>query len=266
MIDTPATSRMPVAFVGHGAPLLALDPVKGKQLRAWGEAMATRVGKPRAIVVISAHWEATPLTIGATSPLPLIYDFYGFPRPLYQLEYASPGAPELAERIAGLLDAPVGRAPERGLDHGVWVPLLHLAPQADVPVLQISLPSRLGAASLIELGRTLAPLRDEGVLLLGSGNVVHNLRKVDPSERQATPSWASEFDAWTAEVLAAGDLDALTNYRERAPALRMAHPTEEHWLPLLLVAGAGFEGGGEVRFPITGFEYGSIARRCVEIG
>jgi 4,5-DOPA dioxygenase extradiol len=260
---------MPVAFVGHGAPTLAIDPQKGEELRAWGASMFERFGRPQAILVISAHWQATPLTLGAITPVPLIDDFFGFPEQISEIEYSAPGAPVLAERVAALL-GDVRRKPSRGLDHGAWIPLLHLVPEADIPVLQVSLPSGLQPAELVELGRTLAVLRDEGVLLLGSGNVTHDLRSVDPSESRPTPKWARAIDEWTEQTLADRDLSKLVAYRGEAPDFGEHHPTEEHWQPLLVVAGAGLGSVGadaaEVRFPVTGFELASISRRCVEIG
>lgn len=179
-----AGARMPVGFVGHGAPTLAIDPGKGGDLTRWAEQMP----QPRAILVISAHWQDTPATAGTTRIQDLIYDFYGFPDALYNIEYRSPGAPDLIKRLASLI--PGGIAEEdRGLDHGVWVPLLHMAPRADTPVLQLSLPSQLGAKGLFELGRKLAALRNEGIFILGSGNIVHNLRRLQRGLGPA-PSWA----------------------------------------------------------------------------
>lgn len=259
---------MPVAFVGHGAPTLATDPQKGGEMRAWAASMFERFGRPQAILVISAHWQATPLTIGATTPVPLLDDFFGFPEEISAIEYPAPGAPALADRVAALVGE-ARRKPKRGLDHGAWIPLVHIAPEADIPVLQVSLPSGVQPSALIELGRTLAPLRDEGVLLLGSGNVTHDLRSVDPTGSRPTPEWARAIDRWTEDTLAARDLDKLSQFRGEAPDFSEHHPTEEHWQPLLIIAGAGLgiDGGerAEVRFPITGFEYGSISRRCVEI-
>ena len=161
------------------------------------------------------------------------------------------------------------RKPDRGLDHGAWAPLVHLAPEADIPVLQLSVPSGLQPPQLVELGRTLAPVRDEGVWLIGSGNITHNLSSFDKSETIPPPPWARAVDGWTAEVLAARELDRLVAYRGQAPDFERAHPTEEHFHPLLIVAGAGLgvEGSerARVRFPITGFELGTVSRRCVEI-
>jgi 4,5-DOPA dioxygenase extradiol len=252
---------MPVAFVAHGAPLLALDKVKGAELRAWAEAMP----RPRAVLVVSPHWQTRDATIGATRTLPLLYDFSGFPEELSRIQYAPPPAPELAARIEALAAGRVtlDRSPDRKLDHGAWVPLLHMYPDADVPVLQLSL-ARREPEALFDLGRLLAPLADEGVLLLGSGVLVHNLRRIDLTEKLPVPAWAREFDAWCEDVLRRKDYDALVLFRVRAPNLAMAHPTEEHFLPLLVAAGAASTRSRAVTFPITGFEYASLSRRCVQ--
>src|SRR5512138_1825107 len=217
-------TKMPVIFQAHGAPMLLDDPQWVAELAAWAVALP----RPKAIVVASAHWEARPLSIGATRPLPLVYDFYGFPEKFYKLQYPSPGAPDVAARIRGLL-AGAGIAavddPERGLDHGVYIPLMCMYPGADVPVLQISLPSQR-PDELFAVGRALAPLRDEGVLLIGSGFITHNLRAMHLRE---TPAWARDFDAWTADVVARHDHDALFDYRAKAPGVRESLPTHEHF-------------------------------------
>ncbi|RAL25476.1 dioxygenase [Lujinxingia litoralis] len=253
---------MPVGFVGHGAPTLAIDPGKGGDLARWSQGLR----KPRAILTISAHWEDAPATAGTTRVRDLMYDFYGFPDELYEIEYPSPGAPDLVRRVASLMGGELSQE-DRPLDHGVWVPLLHMAPQADVPVLQLSLPSRQGPQALFELGRNLAPLREEGVFILGSGNIVHNLRRLTwGAEPAAPPAWAAEFDQWAREVLDRGDFDALVDYREKSPGLGLAHPTEEHFQPLLVAAGAASVAQSTSSYPVEGFEYGSISRRCVQFG
>jgi 4,5-DOPA dioxygenase extradiol len=260
----PTPRKMPVAFVGHGSPMTAIDPARGGAWQTWAEGWT----KPKAILVVSAHWESAPATIGATRTLPLIYDFGGFPRALYEVRYAPPGAPALAERVKGLL-APVTprggvRAnPRRGLDHGAWVPLVWMSRAADVPVLPLSLPTQDGAA-LVALGKALAPLRDEGVLILASGNLTHNLRAVG-RPGSPTPAWAADHDAWLADVLRRRDLDALTDFRRRAPALAQNHPTLEHLTPLLVAAGAASPSWSATKFPVTGFDAGSLSRRCVEL-
>jgi len=269
MIESPQPSstssgRLPAVFVAHGAPTLALDPQKGADFVRWGSALP----RPRAILAVSAHWEAAPVVLGATETRELVYDFSGFPRPLYEVRYPSPGAPDLARRVESLLTAAgqsVRRDEARGLDHGVWVPLVHMFADASVPVLQISMPTSLGAGALFELGRVLAPLRDDGVLVLGSGNLTHNLRRLSWSGAGEPPAWASEFDEWIGGVLARRDFDALVDYANKAPALREAHPTEEHLQPVLVTAGAAASSGGAARFPVQGFEYGSLSRRSVEL-
>jgi 4,5-DOPA dioxygenase extradiol len=257
-----ASTAVPVAFVGHGSPMLAVDAAKGSELSRWTASFP----RPRAVLVVSAHWERAPATIGATTPRPLVYDFSGFPDALYRIRYDAPGAPDLADRVEGLL-RPLGdvrRAPARGLDHGAWVPLRWMYPDADVPVLPLSLPTQ-DPVRLLALGRALAPLSREGVLVLGSGNVVHNLGRL-ARDGAATPRWASDFDAWVEDVVSRRDLDALADYARRAPAPDLAHPTKEHFTPLILTVGAGVDAGGAVRYPVAGFEAGSISRRCVQIG
>jgi 4,5-DOPA dioxygenase extradiol len=257
---TTTSSSMPVVFLAHGAPPLLDDAGWIAELGAWAKALP----RPTAVVVVSAHWEARPLSIGATRPLPLIYDFYGFPERFYQLQYPSPGAPGVAQRIRELLTAS-GIAwadePERGLDHGSYVPLMCMYPAADVPVLQISLPSET-PSELFAVGRALAPLRSEGVLIVGSGFLTHNLRALRLTE---TPAWARDFDAWSADAIARHDIDALLDYRHRAPGVRESLPTHEHFVPVLVSAGAAAE--SPVSFPITGFWWGgAMTRRSVQFG
>lgn len=252
---------MPSIFVAHGAPFLAVDPQRGEPLVRWGEALP----RPSAILAVSAHWEDAPLALGATLTRELVYDFSGFPEELYRVRYPAPGAPWLARRVLELLGGRTVLGGDRGLDHGVWTPLVHLYPDADVPVLQLSMPATGSAGDLFELGRSLAPLRAEGVLILGSGNLVHNLRRVDWGGGGAPPpSWAAAFDAWIADVLSRRDWDALVDYRSRAPQLALAHPTEEHLRPLLVVAGAAAD--EPVRFTLEGWEMGSLSRRSVQFG
>ncbi|MCU0674177.1 MAG: dioxygenase [Myxococcota bacterium] len=256
--DPTTSARMPVGFVAHGAPTLATDRDKGAPLARWGASVPT----PRAVLVVSAHWTASPVKIGQTRGGAIVHDFGGFPEELYRLRYDAPGAPELATRVEALLDGfEHVRDEAQPMDHGVWVPLLHMRPAADVPVLQISMPRDLSPAQLVALGRALTPLRDEGVWILGSGNVVHNLRRLAP-DGSATPSWASEMDAYVAEAIARGDVDALATARDRAPAYALAHPTDEHYRPLLVAAGAA--DGARATTPVDGFEFGSISRRSLD--
>ena len=253
--------RFPTGFVGHGAPTNALNGERGATWRGWSEALP----EPTAILSISAHFEQAPPSLGATTTTPLIYDFWGFPEPLYQIAYEAPGAPQVADRVEALLasEAVVAREEDRGLDHGTWVPLLHMYPEADVPVVQLSLPWTNDPHKMFELGRRLAPLRDEGVFILGSGNLVHNLRAADWSSGP-TPEWAAEFDHWITQTLAEDRDDDLQDYRSN-PLAGICHPTQEHFVPLLVAAGAASE-HDEVSFPIEDFEYGSLSMRCVQFG
>ncbi len=249
-------------FLAHGAPPLLDDTGWRGELSAW----AKRMPRPESVLMLSAHWDSRPAKLGATTTVPLVYDFYGFPARYYETQYPSPGAPALAARVRGLLDAsaiPRADDPTRGLDHGAFIPLLAMYPEANVPVLQLSLPG-LGPAALAAFGRALAPLADEGVLVVGSGFLTHNLRSMG----QRTPEWAVEFDAWSAEVLSRRDVDALVDFRSKAPAARLAHPTPEHFAPVIVAAAAAAERGrNDVTFPITGFwNDWSFTRRSVQFG
>lgn len=254
---------MPSIFLAHGSPMLLDDAQWVSELRTWAGALP----RPRAVLMLSAHWEDMPVTLGATETVPLVYDFYGFPEKYYAVRYAAPGAPDLAARVTGLLgqNGPVATAPDRGLDHGAYVPLKAMYPDADIPVLQASLPT-LDPTTLFDLGRHLRPLRDEGVLIVGSGFITHNLRILDWHGAAPTPAWASEFDAWTADVVARGDVDALLDYRHRAPGVRIALPTHEHFAPLLVTMGASDPGSERVTFPITGFAMSTMTKRSVQVG
>jgi 4,5-DOPA dioxygenase extradiol len=254
----------PPIFVAHGAPTLALDPVRGQPLRDWG----LTLGAPAAILAISAHWERAPLTVGALDHRRLMYDFSGFPDPLYRVAYPAPAAPDLLPRVSSLLDLPTPPAhlPDRLIDHGVWVPLLHLFPSAQIPLLQVSMPSASGPAALFDLGRRLAPLAAEGVLLMGSGNLVHNLRRLSWDESTPPAAWASEFDDWVAQAILHGDADSLIDFAHRAPSPLLAHPTPDHYLPILVIAGAAAALGASPRFTLDGWEYGNISRRSVQFG
>jgi 4,5-DOPA dioxygenase extradiol len=255
------SARMPTIFLAHGSPLLLDDAGWVGELRAW----AKELPRPEAILMLSAHWEKRPVTLGATKTRPLVYDFYGFSEEYYRVSYPAPGAPELAGRVKEILlpTQAVADAPERGLDHGAYVPLVAMYPEADVPVLQVSLPT-LEPRVLFELGRSLAPLRREGVLIVGSGFLTHNLRAIDWTGRAETPSWAREFDSWANGVLARKDMDALIDYRERAPGVKQALPTHEHFVPVLAAAGAASDTADAVRFPIVGFAYATFTKRSVE--
>ena len=257
-----ASGRMPVIFAAHGAPMLLDDAGWMGELASWAKAMP----RPASILVVSAHWEERPTTLGATRTVPLVYDFSGFPERYYQTKYPAPGAPDLAARVRHLLggrNIAVTDDPARGLDHGAYVPLVAMYPDADVPVLQISMPG-LDAQRLVNLGRALAPLRDEGVLVFGSGFLTHNMRH---AFRPGTPQWAQEFDDWAAGALSRLDVDALADFQARAPGARMALPTWEHYAPVLVAAGAVGEDRPRVTFPITGWWMdGAFTRRSVQFG
>lgn len=261
-VRAPGTTPLPVIFAAHGAPFLLDDASWSGELRAWAEAMP----RPSSVLMVSAHWEQRPTTLGATQPVPLVYDFYGFPQRFYQTQYPSPGAPQLAARVRELLAArgmAVASDPRRGLDHGAYVPLVAMYPQADVPVLQLSMPA-LDARELFALGQALAPLRAEGVLIFGSGFLTHNMQY---ASRAGTPQWAREFDAWAEDALARFDADALLDFHVRAPAARLALPTWEHYAPVLVAAGAAADGPHRATFPITGFwNEGAFTRRSVQLG
>ncbi len=253
-------SLFPTAFIAHGAPSLALDAIKGAELAA----ISASFPEPRAILVVSAHWETRAPTIGSVLPRPIQHDFTGFPKALYRITYPAPVTPELGRRVENLLRFwNVARAADRSFDHGVWVPLVHMYPAANVPILQISLPSRLPGAELMKIGAALAPLRAEGVLILGSGALTHNVRLARYEDPGPAPAWAVEFDSWCRDVLARWDLDALAEYRRRSPALHVAHPTEEHFLPLLVAVGAASLSTPNVSFPTQGFEHRALSRRSV---
>ncbi len=258
----PPSGRMPVIFAAHGAPILLDSEGWMAELASWAKAMP----QPKSILMVSAHWEERPTTLGATRTVPLVYDFYGFPERFYQTRYPAPGAPELAVRVRQLLhqnEMAVADDPARGLDHGAYVPLLAMYPRADVPVLQVSMPG-LDPHALFRLGQALAPLRDEGVLVFGSGFITHNMRY---AFIPGVPEWAKQFDAWTADALARFDVDALLDFQRRAPAAQMALPTWEHYAPLLVAAGAVDESRPVTMFPITGFWMeGAFTRRSVQFG
>ncbi len=239
-------------FVSHGSPTLPFDAVPAREfLRGLG----AKLGRPKVIIVASAHWDTPAPALNAVERNATIHDFYGFPKPLYELRYDTPGAPTLAERAASLLaDVGVSIDTERGLDHGAWVPLMLMYPRADIPVLQVSVQSRAGVAHHIALGRALAPLREEGVLILGSGGFVHNLRAIDWNGG-LEPEWSRAFAQWTHEKLLARDETALVDYRRRAPHAAEAHPTEEHFMPLFVAYGAG---GAAVERLHTSATFGSL--------
>lgn len=236
-------AKAPAFFVSHGSPTLPFENVAARDfLRGLG----AKFEKPKAILIASAHWETDePLASTAKQP-ETIHDFYGFPPELYKLAYPAPGAPEIAARAAQTLrDAGFADAdtdPGRGLDHGAWVPLSQIYDDADVPVFQLSIQPDRDPAHHHKLGQALAKLRDDGIAIVGSGSATHNLRALAWNRHNAVADWAKAFDDWFAEKIAANDIDALLDYRARAPNAAMAHPTDEHLLPIYVAMGAGGQG------------------------
>ena len=253
--------RMPALYLGHGAPPLLDDRLWSSELAAW----AGDLPRPRAILIVSAHWESAPVSLSA-SRAPLVYDFGGFDPKYYRMTYETPDASALAKRIAGLMPAsePVHQHTSRGLDHGAWVPLKIMYPGADVPVLQMSLPTH-DPVRLMKLGERLRPLRDEGVLIIGSGFLTHGLPFLKEFRIDAAaPGWSKDFDAWAGEAMARGDVDTLVNYRSKAPGMPYAHPTVEHYTPLFVTLGAATtpdEPGLQV---IDGFWMG-LSKRSLQV-
>ena len=255
---------MPVAFVGHGSPMNAIED------NLWSRAfrdLGSRLPRPTSVLAVSAHWYTRGTAVTANERPPTIHDFGGFPPALYEVQYPALGDPALADRVVNLLGSGAASTSlEWGLDHGTWSVLHHVWPKADVPVAQLSIDGRAPASRHLEIGRALAPLREEGVLILGSGNIVHNLGDAFGRMRSGdmtTPSWAAEFDSAVVEGLQSHDTSALARLIE-SPAGRKAHPTPEHYLPLLYAAGAA--GRDPVSFPITGFDLGSLSMRAVIFG
>jgi 4,5-DOPA dioxygenase extradiol len=257
---TPADGPMPALYLSHGAPPLFDDPLWIEQLFAWAQALS----QPRAILIVSAHWESAPLSLSASAPgTTLVYDFAGFDRRYLEMTYPTPDAGALAARVeAAMPDTePVHQHGRRGLDHGAWVPLKVMYPDGDVPVLQLSMPTH-DPARLLELGRRLRPLRDEGVLVIGSGFMTHGLPYLTREMvlEGAVPSWSADFDRWAADALARGDLDTLAGYRSKAPGLPYAHPTVEHYTPLFVTLGAATDPEQPVQTTIDGYFIGLSKR------
>jgi 4,5-DOPA dioxygenase extradiol len=250
---------MPVLFVSHGAPTLPLEP--GETGAAWRK-LGEQLPKPAAILVISAHWGTSIPTVSCTINPETIHDFYGFPEELYKLQYPAPGAPESAQAaVLALQQAgiPVQLDDTRGLDHGAWVPLSLMYPKADIPVAQLSLQPDKDTAWHIALGRALRPLREQGVLIVGSGSITHNLRAIfKHPQGDPVPEWVTEFCDWIAQKIEAVDLDALSAYRSLAPHAVQNHPTDEHLLPLFVALGAADKTDSAVRMNHV-MTYGMLA-------
>lgn len=237
------TGPMPSLFVSHGSPMMAIEDGPARRfLSGWAEGLA----RPSAILVATAHWEADRPSLSAADGPTTVHDFGGFPRALYELRYPAPGAPALARDAAGLLAERGIEArldPARGFDHGVWVPLMLMYPQADIPVVSLSVQPGLGPRHHLAMGEALRPLRERGVLVVGSGSLTHNLAEFFHGPRAGgVPDWVSDFAGWIAERIGEGDAEALADYRTLAPAAARNHPTEEHLLPLFVALGAATPG------------------------
>ncbi|SEL47846.1 4,5-DOPA dioxygenase extradiol [Pseudomonas sp. NFIX51] len=254
---------LPSLFISHGSPMLALEPgASGPALAR----LAAELPRPKAIVVVSAHWESQDLRVSSNPQPQTWHDFGGFPAALFAVQYPAPGQPELAEQVAQLLRAdglPAQLDDQRPFDHGVWVPLSLMYPQADIPVVQVSLPSRLGPALQTQVGHALSSLRQQGVLLIGSGSITHNLRELDwHAGPESIEPWAKAFRDWMIEKLAANDEAALHDYRRQAPNAVRSHPSDEHLLPLYFARSAG----GDFSIAHQGFTMGALGMDIYRFG
>lgn len=248
----------PVLFVSHGAPMFAVEPgLAGENLTR----LSRQLPKPDAIVVISPHWMTRGEVCVTGSPAPItIHDFGGFPDALYQLNYPAPGAPQLASQVAELLERAGWRSrvdPSRGLDHGAWVPLRYLAPDAQIPVVQVSMPMPMDTRAAFTLGKALMPLRDMNIFIVASGSLTHNLYEYRGTSANAAP-YVEHFASWTAKALESGNAELLLDYKNHAPSAERAHPTDEHFLPLLVALGAAGE-SYQTQVMYGGITYGVLS-------
>ncbi len=260
-MEIGSDSRMPVLFVGHGSPTNAIE--ENEFSRAWADA-AGSIPRPGAVLCVSAHWETNGTQVTAAERPGTIHDFFGFPRPLYDVSYPASGAPELARHVMETVQgANVRLDPDRGLDHGAWSVLRRMYPEADIPVVQLSLDRAKGPEFHYALGKELAGLRREGVLIVGSGNIVHNLGLI--SWEDTAYDWAVEFDETVKRLILSGGHDAIVHYPELGRAARLSVPTNEHFLPLLYTLALQEKGEG-VRFFSDRVTLGSISMRSLRIG
>ena len=261
---TPADGPLPAIYLSHGAPPLLDDGPWLRQLFGWAQALP----KPKAILIVSAHWEDAPLMLSAPGAhTPLFYDFGGFHPRYYTMKYDTPDASALTERVAAMMPdgEPLYQHPKRGLDHGAWIPMMAMYPLGDVPVLQMSMPTQ-DPDALLKLGRRLAPLREEGVLIVGSGFMTHGLPFLTMENMRglALPGWSSDFDGWVAEALARGDVNEIASFASKAPGMPYAHPTAEHFVPVFVALGAADDPEAPARTVIDGFQLG-LAKRSFEV-
>lgn len=258
---TPADGAMPTIFLGHGAPATFENARWMSEMHGWTRDMP----KPTAILVVSAHWESAPLTISSSTGPELVYDFGGFAPMYFRMRYDTPDSGDLAGQVASLLPGPLYQHTSRGLDHGAWVPLKVMYPAADIPTLQMSIPT-YDATELMALGRRLQPLREQGVLVIGSGFLTHGVRFLTPEnfQNRKVPGWSADFDAWAAEALARGDIDELAAFRDHAPGMPYAHPTVEHFAPIFVALGASYDPTAPITTAIQGFNFG-LSKRSLQM-
>ena len=260
---TPEDGALPSIYLSHGAPPLFDDRPWMDELFGWSQSMP----KPKSILIISAHWESAPLSLSASAAnTPLVYDFGGFAQRYFEMTYRTPDASELARRVASVMPdtEPVHQHASRGLDHGAWVPLKVMYPLGDVPVLQLSMPTH-DPAKLLDLGRRLRPLREDGVLVIGSGFMTHGLPFVTRDMLYgAVPAWSKDFDTWAAEALNRGDVEALAAFASKAPGMPYSHPTVEHYIPLFITLGAANHPERPVETTIEGYMMG-LSKRSFQL-
>jgi len=261
--DPQKAGKMPMLFIGHGNPMNAIE--KNRYSQDWSK-LATRLPRPSAVLSISAHWLTRGTAVHVGKQPATIHDFWGFPRELYAAEYACPGAPELAEQVRSLIrETVVASDRDWGLDHGTWVPLTHLIPAANIPVFQLSIDMTRPAEFHYQIGIELAPLRDRGVLIIGSGNIVHNLGRANFDRDSEPYPWAVEFDELSRDLLVQGDHRALISYEELGPAAALSVPTPDHYWPLLYILGL-VEKDDSISFPVNGIAHSSVSMRTIAYG
>jgi 4,5-DOPA dioxygenase extradiol len=259
-------TAFPSLFISHGSPMIVLENTPARDFLA---GYGAQLGKPKAILVASAHFETRTPVLSADAHPDMIYDFGGFPRALFEMQYPAAGDPELANHAAAMLTAagiPAQPVTNRGFDHGTWTPLKLMYPDADIPVVQLSVQPQMNAAHHIAMGRALAPLRDEGVLVMGSGSLTHNLRKLQRGGGETpAPDWVRQFGAWAHEAIEDGSVQDVANWLECAPYARENHPSPEHFLPLPFAFGAAGEGARGKRVH-TSCEYGVLMMDAYQFG
>lgn len=264
LTQTLTSARLPVLFIGHGSPMNAIQD--NAFTRKLGE-MGRSIAKPRAILCVSAHWMTEGSWVTRMSNPKTIHDFYGFPKALFDVQYPAPGSPEFAELIRKEVNDPKVNADDDnwGIDHGTWSVLRHMYPEADIPVLQLSIDLSKPAGEHFRIGQQLHALRDQGVLIIGSGNIVHNLREIDFSANAKPFDWAIEFDEWVKERLERADYASIMNDATKSRAGQLSIPSDDHWIPLLYTLGASDE-GDRLRFEYEGIDHASISMRCFSLG